>query len=135
MQGQPCRFDAPLQPVAQARQQRVHVTERQVHRVDRQLELVERIAQGLCHEFRLGVAPFELAHRGGDVGADAVVHVAQDAAALGGGGAVALDLGQLLKRGLQFSLALCQALREFPMGIREALLAARIVARDQPAQG
>ena len=62
--GEPGLRDAPLQPIAQAREQRVDITARQIHRVDRQLEMIQRFAQGRGDFLRRRGAAFELAHRG-----------------------------------------------------------------------
>ena len=75
------------QAVTQVGQQGGNVTWCQVKGVDRQLEVVQRIAQSHQHlRTRRSIAAAtrqQLAHGRRDVGSDAVMHIAQDAAALG----------------------------------------------------
>ena len=104
--------DASLQPIAQAREQRVDVAARQVHRVDRQLEMIERFAQRRRDFLRRRGAAFELAHRGREIRTDAVVHVAQDALALRRHCTRTLELRDALERCAQLAFLLLDSLRE-----------------------
>ena len=85
------RFEA----VAQTRKQPRDVAGGHVECIDRQLELIERITQRMQQLFVVGAARLQLPDRRTEMGADAVIHVAQNARALGGARLLARRLGQL----------------------------------------
>ncbi len=81
-QGQPHGVEPGLQPVAQIGQQGRDIARRQIQCIDGQLQLVQRITQGQQDLVVVGLPGLQLADGSADVGAHAIVHVAQDAGAL-----------------------------------------------------